>query len=233
MREARFRTAHALGQRNSRWADVREAGNKQKEIRMEKITNTSERTDNSKRIQNLVLAAMLTAVGIVLPFFTGQIPQIGNMLLPMPLPVLVCGLICGWQYGGIVGFVLPLLRHILFGMPPMPNGISMAFELAAYGAIAGFVYNHSRWQCIVSLYRSLVIAMVGGRIVWGAASMVVLGITGGAFTWQIFMAGAFLNAIPGIILQLVLIPALMLALHRTGLVPFRRQQRAVSQAAGE
>ncbi len=233
MREARFRTAHALGQRNSRWADVREAGNKQKEIRMEKITNTSERTDNSKRIQNLVLAAMLTAVGIVLPFFTGQIPQIGNMLLPMHLPVLVCGLICGWQYGGIVGFVLPLLRHILFGMPPMPNGISMAFELAAYGAIAGFVYNHSRWQCIVSLYRSLVIAMVGGRIVWGAASMVVLGITGGAFTWQIFMAGAFLNAIPGIILQLVLIPALMLALHRTGLVPFRRQQRAVSQAAGE
>ena len=233
MREARFRTAHALGQRNSRWADVREAGNKQKEIRMEKITKTSERTDNSKRIQNLVLAAMLTAVGIVLPFFTGQIPQIGNMLLPMHLPVLVCGLICGWQYGGIVGFALPLLRHILFGMPPMPNGISMAFELAAYGAIAGFVYNHSRWQCIISLYRSLVIAMVGGRIVWGAASMVVLGITGGAFTWQIFMAGAFLNAIPGIILQLVLIPALMLALHRTGLVPFRRQQRAVSQAAGE
>ncbi len=200
---------------------------------MEKTTRTSERTDNSKRIQNLVLAAMLTAVGIVLPFFTGQIPQIGNMLLPMHLPVLVCGLICGWQYGGIVGFILPLLRHVLFGMPPMPNGIAMAFELAAYGAIAGFVYNHSRWQCIVSLYRSLLIAMVGGRIVWGAVSIVVLGIAGGAFTWQMFMASAFLNAIPGIILQLVLIPALMLALHRTGLVPFRREQKAVSQAAGE
>ncbi len=200
---------------------------------MGKTTRTSERTDNSKRIQNLVLAAMLTAVGIVLPFFTGQIPQIGNMLLPMHLPVLVCGLICGWQYGGIVGFILPLLRRVLFGMPPMPNGIAMAFELAAYGAIAGFVYNHSRWQCIVSLYRSLLIAMVGGRIVWGAVSIVVLGIAGGAFTWQMFMASAFLNAVPGIILQLVLIPALMLALHRTGLVPFRREQKAVSQAAGE
>lgn len=197
---------------------------------MEKTTKT---TDNKNHIQNLVLAAMLTAVGIVLPFFTGQIPQIGNMLLPMHLPVLVCGLICGWQYGGITGFVLPLLRYMLFGMPPMPNGISMAFELAAYGAIAGFLYNHSRWQCIISLYRCLLIAMVGGRIVWGAASMVVLGLGGGAFTWQMFLAGAFLNAIPGIILQLVLIPALMLALHRTGLVPFRRQQRAVSQAAGE
>lgn len=191
------------------------------------------KTDTKKRIRNLVLAAMLMAVGIVLPFFTGQIPQIGNMLLPMHLPVLICGLICGWQYGGIIGFILPLLRHVLFGMPPMPNGISMAFELAAYGAIAGFVYNHSRWQCIVSLYRALLIAMVGGRIVWGAVSIVVLGMTGGAFTWQIFMAGAFLNAIPGIILQLVLIPALMLALHRTGLVPFRREQKAVSRAAGE
>ena len=118
-------------------------------------------------IKDIVMAAMLLAVGIVLPFFTGQIPQIGSMLLPMHLPVLVCGLICGWQYGGIVGFVLPLLRYVLFGMPPMPNGLAMAFELAAYGAISGFLYNRSRWQCIVSLYRSLIIAMIGGRVIWG------------------------------------------------------------------
>ena len=77
-----------------------------------------ERTSGKKYIQNLVISAMLMAVGIVLPFITGQIPQIGNMLLPMHLPVLVCGLICGWQYGGIIGFILPLLRYALFGMPP-------------------------------------------------------------------------------------------------------------------
>lgn len=89
-------------------------------------------------IYNLVLAAMFLAIGIVLPFFTGQIPQIGRMLLPMHLPVLLCGLICGWQYGGAVGFVLPILRYALFGMPPMPNGLAMAFELAAYGIIVGW-----------------------------------------------------------------------------------------------
>ena len=166
-------------------------------------------------IKDIVMAAMLLAVGIVLPFFTGQIPQIGSMLLPMHLPVLVCGLICGWQYGGIVGFVLPLLRYVLFGMPPMPNGLAMAFELAAYGAISGFLYNRSRWQCIVSLYRSLIIAMMGN-----------------AFTWQMFMAGAFLNAVPGIILQLVFIPALMVALNKTGLVRFRREQKAALQQKG-
>jgi len=104
----------------------------------------------SKRSRKMAISAMLMAVGIVLPIFTGQIPQIGNMLLPMHLPVIVCGLICGWQYGGIVGFLLPLLRYVLFAMPPMPNGLAMAFELAAYGAISGFLYSRSRWQCIVS-----------------------------------------------------------------------------------
>lgn len=179
-----------------------------------------------EKIKNLVMAAMLMAVGIVLPFFTGQVPQIGSMLLPMHLPVLVCGLICGWQYGGIVGFILPLLRYFLFGTPPMPNGIAMAFELAAYGAISGFLYNRSKWQCIISLYRSLIIAMVGGRVIWGIVRVVMIGMTGSAFTWQLFIAGAFLNAIPGIIFQLVFIPALMVALNKTGLVRFHREQKA-------
>ena len=102
------------------------------------------------------------------------------------------------------------------------------FELAAYGIIVGFLYNHSRWKCIVSLYRSLIIAMLGGRIVWGAVRIVMTGVAGEAFTWQMFMAGAFLNAIPGIILQLVLIPTLMLALDRTGVVHFRREGKQVA-----
>ena len=176
---------------------------------------------------NLILAAMFLAVGIILPFFTGQIPQIGSMLLPMHLPALLCGLICGWQYGLSVGFILPLLRYALFGMPPIfPTGIAMAFELAAYGAIAGFLYNHSRWQCLVSLYRSLIIAMIGGRIVWGLVQAVIMGISGDVFTWQLFIAGAFLNAILGIVLQLVFIPAIMIALDRTGVVRFSRKRPA-------
>ncbi len=98
----------------------------------------------------------------------------------------------------------------------------MAFELAAYGAIAGFVYQHSKWQCIVSLYRSLIIAMIGGRLVWGIVRVAMLGLIGNAFSWQMFMAGAFLNAVPGIVLQLAIIPAIMVALNRTGLVRFRK-----------
>jgi predicted membrane protein len=184
-----------------------------------------EKENNMKNTtQKLTLSAIFIAIGLVLPFFTGQVPQIGNMLLPMHLPVFLCGLICGWPYGLAVGMILPLLRSFAFGMPPLyPIALAMTFELAAYGFVSGFLYGRSRWQCMIALYRSLIAAMLCGRIVWGIAEVILLGIGGNAFTWQMFVAGAVLNAVPGIILQLVLIPAVMVSLHRTGLVPFHKR----------
>ena len=169
--------------------------------------------------KNITTAAMLIALGLVLPFLTGQIPQIGSMLLPLHLPVFLCGLICGWKYGLFVGLVLPVLRSLLFGMPPMyPTAAAMAFELATYGAVSGAIYHYEGYFCIRSLYRTLIAAMLSGRLVWGVAMIVLLGVQGNAFGWAAFMSGAFLNAIPGIVLQLLLIPALMLALHKTKLL---------------
>ena len=179
--------------------------------------------EHSSYTKRLALAALFLAMGLTLPFLTGQIPQIGNMLLPMHIPVLVCGLICGWRYGGVVGLLLPPMRYLLFGAPPFPNNIAMAFELAAYGALVGVLYACSRRKGVFSLYRSLLAAMIGGRIVWGAAMMVITGMAGKSFTWAVFLADAFFNAIPGIVLQLVFIPALMVALDRTGMVPFQPQ----------
>lgn len=181
-------------------------------------------TDKTKRRSagDAAVAAMLMAVGLFLPFLTGQIQQIGNMLLPMHLPVFLCGLICGWKWGLGVGFILPLFRFVLFGMPPIyPQGIAMAFELATYAAVAGALYAHSRWQCVRALYRCLIIAMIAGRIVWGVAELALLGLGPEGFTWQMFFAGAFLNCIPGIILLLIAVPAIMAALNRTGLVRYK------------
>lgn len=177
-----------------------------------------------KNIRDLVLSAMFLAIGYILPFFTGQIREIGNMLLPMHIPVLLCGLICGWKYGLVVGFILPLTRSVIFGMPLLyPSAFVMAFELAAYGGIIGYLFYHARFQCVVSLYRCMLMAMLGGRIVWGIVMMCCLGIGADGFTFSAFFAGAFLNAIPGIILQLILIPSIMLVLDRAHLVRFKGQ----------
>lgn len=173
-----------------------------------------------KNVKKLAVTAMLFAVGIVLPFMIGQIPAIGKMLLPMHIPVLLCGFIVGWQYGAVIGFLLPIVRGILFGMPPLyPNAVAMAFEMATYGFVSGFLYSHAKWQCTKMLYVSLIAAMLAGRVVWAFAEVVLLGIGGNMFTWNMFVAGAFLNAIPGIIVQLVLIPLIMVALKRTKVVP--------------
>lgn len=178
-------------------------------------------------LKKTILAALFLAIGLVLPFLTGQIPAIGKMLLPMHIPVLLCGLICGWQYGLAVGFILPLMRSLLFSMPVLyPMAIAMAFELAAYGFTIGLLYGRSRWQCVRALYRCLLISMLAGRVVWGIVEVLLLGLAGNSFTWQMFVAGAVTNAIPGILLQLALIPSVMLALDRTHLVPFRKESSA-------
>ncbi len=170
-----------------------------------------------KNVRKLTYSALFLAIALVLPFLTGQIPQIGSMLSPMHIPVLLCGFICGWPWGLAVGFIAPLLRSVLFGMPPMvPGAVSMAFELATYGCVAGLLYRLLPRKT-VSIYIALVIAMIAGRIVWGIARLVLAGLTGSKFTWALFMAGAFTNAIPGIILHIVLIPVLVIALERAGL----------------
>lgn len=170
-----------------------------------------------KSTKKLTLAAVFLALGLILPFFTGQIQEIGNKLLPMHIPVMLCGIVCGPQYGLLIGFVTPLLRSILFSMPVFTNAIGMAFELATYGAIIGILY-HKLIKTKIRIYISLLAAMLAGRVVWGITSIIIHGITKSTFTWQMFMGGALLNAIPGIILQLVLIPILMLALEKSGVL---------------
>ena len=182
-------------------------------------------------LKNLVLSALFLAIGLVLPFFIGQIPAIGKMLLPMHIPVLLCGLICGWQWGLGVGFVLPLLRSVLFSFPAMyPNAVGMAFELAVYGAVIGYLYARSKWQCVKALYKCLIPAMIAGRLVWGAVMIVLMGLGGSVFTWELFLGGAVLNALPGIALQLILIPVVMVLLDRTKLVPFTKAAPVAEKA---
>ena len=174
--------------------------------------------ENTKK---LTLSAMFFALGIVLPFLIGQIPAIGKMLSPMHIPVLFCGLIVGWKYGLIVGFLLPLVRSVLFGMPALfPNATGMAFELGTYGFVIALVYSSFPHKNTMAVYISLITAMLAGRIVWGIAQVIMLGVTGGTFTFQAFITIAFVNAIPAIILQLILIPVVMASLDKAGIVCF-------------
>nr|WP_325195087.1 ECF transporter S component [uncultured Oscillibacter sp.] len=169
-------------------------------------------------IRRMVWAAVCLALCMVLPFLTGQIPQIGSAISPMHIPVLLAGFICGPWWAMAVGAVAPLLRFALFGMPPIfPTGVAMCFELAAYGLVSGALYARLPKKTS-NIYVSLIAAMLLGRVVWGIVRVVLSGVSGEPFTWAAFMAGAFLNAIPGIIIHILLIPIIVLALKKANLM---------------
>ena len=174
----------------------------------------------SNNLLKLIVAALFLALSYIMPFLTGQIPEIGAKLCPLHIPVLLCGFLCGWPWGLLVGFIAPLFRSLTLGMPPLfPTAICMSFELASYGALSGLMYKILPRKKIY-IYFSLFIAMLVGRLIWGASMYVCIALTGDSFTFAAFLLGAFINAIPGIIVQIVLIPVLVIILDNPKVIKF-------------
>lgn len=171
----------------------------------------------NKLLKKLVYSALCLALCMILPFLTGQIPEIGSALSPMHIPVLLCGFICGGPCGAVIGFIAPFLRFALFSMPNVfPTGLAMAFELAAYGLSAGLLYRALPKKLIFT-YLSLILSMIIGRAVWGTAMYVIMTACGDEFTLMAFLSGAFIKALPGIICHILLIPPIVFALRKAGL----------------
>lgn len=169
------------------------------------------------KTKKIVTASLFLSLGIVLPFFTGQIKEIGDTLLPMHIPVMLCGLICGPTYGMAIGFLLPFIRSALTSMPPVyPNAVWMALEMATYGFVIGFLYFKRKNPDLKWLYFSMLSAMLSGRIVWGVAKAVLLGIRGKTFGFSAFLVGGFVDSALGILLQLILIPSIIVILKKFG-----------------
>lgn len=163
--------------------------------------------------RRLVMAALCVALGVVLPQLLHAVPNAGNVLLPMHIPVLLCGLTCGWAYGLGCGLLAPLLSHLVTGMPPAAVLPGMLCELAVYGLIAGLAakYIHTGKRAL-DIYVQLIAAMLIGRVVYGIVNALIF--RAGAYSMEIFLTAAFVTALPGIILQLVLLPGLILILEK-------------------
>ncbi|MCL2079845.1 MAG: ECF transporter S component [Oscillospiraceae bacterium] len=184
--------------------------------------NNSSRKVNAK---HLTAAALCLTLCMVLPLLTGQNQSLGSVLSLMHIPVLLCGYLTGPLYATIVGLAAPILRLLIFGSPPPFMAVTMCFELAVYGALAGALYRAFPKK-IAYIYVSLILSMFIGRFVWGLATwqLVSTGLFDGQpmamqqFSWEIFISAAFVTALPGIILHIVLIPILVLALRKAGII---------------
>ncbi len=163
--------------------------------------------------RKITLTALFLALALLLPFVTGQIPEFGKALTPMHFPVILGSLFVGPLYGLFIGLVAPLLRQLLFGMPPFPVSLMMAFELGVYGLLSGLLFKQLIRVIkndIITIYVSLIIAMISGRVVFAVSALIFTG----ASNFFIVFTGLFTGSVPGIILQLILIPILYLRLKK-------------------
>ena len=173
--------------------------------------------------KRLTLSALFLALGILLPYVFHATNLGGSMFLPMHIPVLLAGFFVGPFYAMAIGAITPILSGAMTGMPPygpFPVAIVMAFELAAYGFFAGLFYEKLRMNSILSL----VLAMVCGRIVLGFVVFVLVVAFG--FNKQnpaMYVWGGLATGWPGVLIQLVLIPAVVEIVRKAGLHPKEQQ----------
>lgn len=169
---------------------------------------------NEKLIRDTVFSALFLALALLLPFISGQIPEINSIFCPMHIPIFLCGFICGWKWGLAVGFVAPLLRSITFGFPVFyPIAVSMAFELCAYGLVCGLMHKllpkKKPFICV-----SLVTAMIIGRIFRALATLVCTELVGNDFAFSVFFTGVIVKAVPGMIAHIVIVPIAVILIEK-------------------
>lgn len=171
-------------------------------------------------VKKSIITAACIALCVVLPMAFHSIPNAGSVFSPMHIPVLLCGLICGWPFGLLCGIAGPFLSSVLIQMPPMAYLPGMLVELAVYGLIAGLMMQlvHTG-KLYVDLYISLIVSLLAGRVAAGAANGLIF--AAGDYSVAVWAASYFVTAWPGILIQVALIPAIIAALEKAKLIPKR------------
>ncbi len=169
------------------------------------------------KTRQLVLTALFIAIGIVLPQAFHMIPNAGGIFLPMHIPILISGFAVGPLFGLLCGILTPVLSHFIFSMPPTPVLPGMLCELAVYGLMTG-IFNRiiKIKNDYAKAYVVLILAMLCGRVTYGILNALIF--KAGSYSMNVWISAAFVTAIPGIIIQLILIPVLVVRLKKAHLI---------------
>jgi len=180
-----------------------------------------------KPVKRLVLAAVCIALCVVVPMAFHAIPNAGSIFLPMHIPVLLCGMLCGWPFGFLCGLLGPLLSSLTTGMPPAAMLPAMMVECATYGAVSGmmlkFVHTGKTYP---DLYIAMVTAMLAGRVISGIAKALIFSPGMALSAW---VTASFVTALPGIAVQLVLLPTVVFSLMKAKVIPYRYPKEKKSE----
>jgi predicted membrane protein len=163
------------------------------------------------KTRKIVISGLLIAIGVFLPVIFHSMSMGGQIFLPMHIPVLIGGILLGPLYGSLVGVITPILSSFFTGMPPVfPMLPIMVFELGTYGLTAGYISKLYPKKVFVPLLA----AMFDGRISAGLVVFVLSRFFGVSIKPLFFLKGAIVTGLPGIIIQLIIIPPIVIALKK-------------------
>lgn len=179
-------------------------------------------------VKKSIICSVCIALCYVLPLFFHGIQNAGSVLCPMHIPVIICGLVCGGPYGLICGLAGPAMSSILTGMPAIAYLPTMMVELGAYGLVSGVLINRVRTRnTVADIYISMIVAMIIGRIAAGIVRAILF--TSGGYTFAVWVSSYLITCWPGILIQLVFIPAILMALTKACLIPVRYVEEKVEE----
>ena len=177
-------------------------------------------------VKCMTLSAVCIALCVVLPIAFHSIPNAGSVILPMHIPVLICGMICGWPYGLICGLMGPLLSSVLTGMPPDAILPAMIVECGTYGMVSGLMLKYVRTKSTYGdLYIALIVAMLAGRVISGIAKALIFSPGMAMSAW---ITASFVTALPGIVIQLVFLPSVVFTLMKARVIPVRYAKEKIA-----
>lgn len=172
------------------------------------------------RTKKLTITAIMIALCVILPMAFHMIQNAGSIYLPMHIPVLLCGLVVGPVYGLVCGLIGPVLSMLITGMPGPAYLPQMMIELAIYGLVTGLLMKVVKTKnTTLDLYISLIGAMLVGRIIAGILQALIF--KANAYGMSMWVTSYFITGLPGIIIQLILIPLVYNALLKAKLIDNR------------
>lgn len=180
-------------------------------------------------VKKLCICALCVALCVAMPQ-AFHLAGLGNAFSPMHLPVLLCGLVCGWPYGAVCGVAGPLLSSALTSMPPAAGLVGMVPELCAYGLFSGLLLKLIRTgKTFADLYLALVPAMLLGRVAGGVAKAVTFLAQAKGYSIAAWVSSYLVGTLPAIVMQLIVLPALVVLLMRAGAIPPRYPKTAAAE----
>ena len=171
-------------------------------------------------LRSMVTSAVMGALALILPIVF-HIVGLGSNFLPMLLPLLLNAFLSSVGWAVLTAALVPWVSAFATGMPPIypPVALVMSAEAGCMAFVAGIVYRVGRRH----VWPALIAAIVTDRMVSFLLTLALSSRFG--LPARAVAIGSLVHGLPGVALQLAVIPIVLKGLSERRSVLFGHDDR--------